>query len=681
MKKNRGSSTVVLAIILPVIFLFVIVLLDAARILYAKNMTKEFNDRALEALLSDYNQILFEKYGLFGQYNKDTAFYEPKTKVYLEKNIPQNKNDIFAYSVDALKVNSNNNLSDSNELEKQILAYMKYRAPAGIVDNFIQKAGLLNSAEKKLKTISNKLNLDKRLNKLDSIKTSFNNRFKNINNKYDDLKKDIQELASFDNLQKIDLSQINQAICMSIELTNKVLNEVESFQNELEIANKETNNFFKEAENNDFLNSSYSDVFTSNKIEIDKKIKVIVSNIQVLDDLKKLFDDKEELKNKESDFFIKINKFIEQSSKLNSLSALGNENINSEEWLEDPRNYIASQAEAIILKGISKFTGLEMLNNVTNYVDQLPSKGVLLSTMDFSNNNVDFQNDFSQNNGFSQNVLEVVGKNVKSIDGTDLIQSSYLGEYVLTQFKFRTKEAKESQMLKTEGFFDKYEVEYIINGDLSEENNKKSIENKILLTRFALNTVYIYTDKTKNQAALTAATVSAGWTGIGVPLLHSFIMLSWSMAESILDLKDIDSGKAVPLYKSTKTWKLNSLNAVKDSIKKAVNGENANQSLTNNENTNMSNDSENSSLNQMSYKDYLFLYLFLTPNDVKLKRIMDVIQLNMVQLTGDNNFNLSQCSTNLSLDSCISIKRLIIPSLYNNKNRQTFLVSSNEKYN
>jgi len=43
-----------------------------------------------------------------------------------------------------------------------------------------------------------------------------------------------------------------------------------------------------------------------------------------------------------------------------------------------------------------------------------------------------------------------------------------------------------------------------------------------------LNVIAIYTDPTKFNAALEVATVVAGWTGgVGVPIVHTLIMMAW----------------------------------------------------------------------------------------------------------------------------------------------------------
>jgi len=71
----------------------------------------------------------------------------------------------------------------------------------------------------------------------------------------------------------------------------------------------------------------------------------------------------------------------------------------------------------------------------------------------------------------------------------------------------------------------------------SEKENINAVKAQITLVRFALNVIAIYTDPTKFNAALEVATVVAGWTGgVGVPIVHTLIMMAWAMAESLFDV-------------------------------------------------------------------------------------------------------------------------------------------------
>ena len=112
------------------------------------------------------------------------------------------------------------------------------------------------------------------------------------------------------------------------------------------------------------------------------------------------------------------------------------------------------------------------------------------------------------------------------------------------------------------------EAEYILWGNDSVTKNLQSTRAMIFGIRFALNAVYAFTSTDTTVPALTAATAIAGWTGFGVPIVKTVILLAWAMAESFVDVKALcDEGKAVALYKTTNTWALG-YGGLKDKIKK-----------------------------------------------------------------------------------------------------------------
>jgi len=60
----------------------------------------------------------------------------------------------------------------------------------------------------------------------------------------------------------------------------------------------------------------------------------------------------------------------------------------------------------------------------------------------------------------------------------------------------------------------------------------------------------------------------------------------------------------------------------------------------------------------MKYTDYLRIFLLFTNKEVKMKRIADLIQVNMRTSSGNKTFRLSECSTYMRIESSISIKYL-----------------------
>ena len=108
------------------------------------------------------------------------------------------------------------------------------------------------------------------------------------------------------------------------------------------------------------------------------------------------------------------------------------------------------------------------------------------------------------------------------------------------------------------------EAEYILWGDSDVKANLNKTKALIFGIRFALNSIYAFTNGTRRTEALSVATVIAGWTGFGVPIVQTVILLASSLAEAALDVEDLCSGKSVVVYKTDETWHI--------SISGAVNG-------------------------------------------------------------------------------------------------------------
>ncbi len=159
-----------------------------------------------------------------------------------------------------------------------------------------------------------------------------------------------------------------------------------------------------------------------------------------------------------------------------------------------------------------------------------------------------------------ENNLPLIGKllDVLSINLENSRDELFVDEYVLGMFKNSLYE-KETDLRgrpkkDLDVFFNKAETEYVLTGNSDEIKSVESIKTQILLIRFALNTMYLYVDRTKNAQALAAATEIAGFSGFGVPLVHTAIILAWAMAESVLDVKYLIQGREMPLFKTSQTW-------------------------------------------------------------------------------------------------------------------------------
>lgn len=149
------------------------------------------------------------------------------------------------------------------------------------------------------------------------------------------------------------------------------------------------------------------------------------------------------------------------------------------------------------------------------------------------------------------------------VEGVSKVRDDmYINEYIMGNFmNYTTNPEKDYDlrgklMKERPVFFDanNADVEYILIGSEEESLNILGVKAQINLIRFALNAIAIYTDPQKVNAALKTATAVAGWSAIGVPIVHTLIMMGWAMAESMFDVHLLMKGESVPIFKTRNTW-------------------------------------------------------------------------------------------------------------------------------
>jgi len=135
----------------------------------------------------------------------------------------------------------------------------------------------------------------------------------------------------------------------------------------------------------------------------------------------------------------------------------------------------------------------------------------------------------------------------KAVSG--VAEQLLLNEYILRHFSCYTGGTNKASMQSDE-------AEYILTGFDDENARKVSVIALLTGTRFALNLGFFVTNPVMMQKALTYAIAAAGWSGIGVPFAEAAIIVTWSLAESAIDVQQLLSGNAVPLVKNNLTWVL-----------------------------------------------------------------------------------------------------------------------------
>ena len=182
----------------------------------------------------------------------------------------------------------------------------------------------------------------------------------------------------------------------------------------------------------------------------------------------------------------------------------------------------------------------------------------------------------------------------------------------------------------------KYQLEYLIYGEASDRENLNGMAKTLLFWREASNLAYLLGcgPKIAEVEAMAAALSSVALVPELYGLIKYSIILAWTFAESVSDLNILFSGGRVPLVKSDSTWRLGleEMFHFRDNLGKGDCGEG------------------------LYYKDYLRIKLLMTSGDVKIKRMMDIIEMDIRQTGGNRQFMLDYCIDVLRAEFVIGTK-------------------------
>ena len=211
----------------------------------------------------------------------------------------------------------------------------------------------------------------------------------------------------------------------------------------------------------------------------------------------------------------------------------------------------------------------------------------------------------------------------------------FMDEYILQKFN------RAEHICAVNHFFSS-EVEYILCGRLSDEQNKRRTDLALEALRAGLNLAHIYSDPEKVQAIAAAAEViTPGPMGA---VTQIGIAAAWAAAEAVNDVKLLHKGRRVPLAKSPASWAIDL-----DAILEGYSGEDG--CIYPEVDTGR------------SYDDYLRVLLYAKDETMKTARILDLIQINM-RKNYDAGFLVQECATGVSLDADVYGRHLSYDRIY-----------------
>ena len=183
-----------------------------------------------------------------------------------------------------------------------------------------------------------------------------------------------------------------------------------------------------------------------------------------------------------------------------------------------------------------------------------------------------------------------------------------------------------------------YEVEYLICGNASDEENLKEIVTKLLLFRLAMNYMYLQTNSGKQQEAALMATAIAVvlMNPEAEVVIRQLLLVLWEFGVSILDLRALLDGKKTAFYKTDETWHLSlsslfSLGSSEDVIEGADEG------------------------SGLDYTQYLQILLCLKSIDELTMRALDRIEQNLIVEKGLVQFRADTCVTKIKVSNTAEI--------------------------
>ncbi|MCD8380585.1 MAG: DUF5702 domain-containing protein [Lachnospiraceae bacterium] len=152
-----------------------------------------------------------------------------------------------------------------------------------------------------------------------------------------------------------------------------------------------------------------------------------------------------------------------------------------------------------------------------------------------------------------------------------------------------------------------YSMEYILAGKDSDRKNLAAAVSRIFLIRIADNFMAIQQDAERTAAAEVSAAAVTFLVPYLQPVMKQALLLYWSYEDSIEDMQTLLAGGKVQLLKSINLVDL-----------------------------------------ELDYEQYLMILLFLTGRENLSLRTMDLIELNVRQTDGNEDFHFDAC-----IDSCL----------------------------
>jgi len=243
--------------------------------------------------------------------------------------------------------------------------------------------------------------------------------------------------------------------------------------------------------------------------------------------------------------------------------------------------------------------------------------------------------------GFSDLVDKSAGK-------TSILDWYFIDDYIMTYLNSSLEKKSHAAISYLNG-----EIEYVIFGSRSDSSNFLSAIVSIALIRLALNITHILRDSEKMEQIQKIS---------DHPAVIAILVFVWSLFETAFDVSNLRNGEGVPFIKGEDDWNCD-LNGAKRYVESTLE-----------EKT----DGESENITDMTYRDYLRLLLVFVSYDTKISRLQDILELNHYKTEGIYK-PLDNFAAAISLESEISIDTILFKNRLG-KGKAKWRVVSNGKY-
>jgi hypothetical protein len=634
----KASVTIFLSLVITVVIVVVCTVIESARISVSQMEGKAATYMAVESVFAGYGKQLYQDYGILLAWEQEPLGNQVTR--YMQDNINMadldfKNNDFSNMEIESVNILKQKYATDKEGdlFVKQVVDYAKYIVGIDAVNKLISDSEEENNNKETCNEIKENSNVT---NIANDVSKEMIGIVEKINTQIDELKKTEKlkgkmsaVFQKFDDLKANITANItgqNQNQNIHNKKVKKFWNKYKKLKNVLKIEDTlisktltdmdtyvENKNAIEKEMNGDF--SGYEDY-----IEVDREsLKTIKNSIEEIMTASNVDADINQSNIGEIEKLLDKVKSIEKG--LWDLKK-GNSNGDAKE-----EKNLYERAKSLISDGVLGIV-LEDVNNI--------------STMQIRNLNL-------------PTTLETDG-NKKTDLIKDITNKGIFVKYIELYFN---NYAKISEYGNDDTAL-KYEMEYILNGNLNDKDNLTETIKKLVEVRNLSNGAYLITDGEKMQEITTLAETVA--TAIGMPFLtpvaQAVIIEAWALTEAVIDVRQLLNGEKVPIVKNSENW-----NSSIKNIGTFEDGRKNNTGLT--------------------YTQYLQTMIMTQKTKNTVFRTMDLVQVNM-QKRYNKDFLISECFGMCEVEANLRIEpvftSLPIVSYLIGNNNESYIYKTKMEY-